>query len=464
MTITKISWQNILNKKMNSFLCILLMMLGIAIISLLLLLSKQLQEKFTKNISGIDMVVGAKGSPLQLILSSVYQIDSPTGNVFLKDVQEIAQNPMVKEMIPLSLGDNYKGFRIVGTNKKYTEHFKAEIAEGKTFKNAMECVLGSQTASNLGLKVGDKFSGSHGLDAEGEKHEHEDYVVVGILKFNNSVVDNLILTDLKSVWEIHEHSSIVSSSKFYVPSGSEVDEEHEHSEPHASTSLSDHDSESHDHETEHSESKNPESHDHEEHSESKNPESPESKNPESSESKEITAALIKFRSKMGMMTMPRAINQNTKLQAAVPAIEVNRMLELMGIGVDGLRILALFIMIISGVSVFVSLYNSLKERKYEMALMLSMGATRTRLFLLLLLEGVILSIIGFFLGILLSRIGLLMISGQLGKKFHFDVSQISLQQEEIYLFIVALMVGVLAAALPSLGIYKLNISRTLADE
>ncbi len=408
---------------MNSFLCILLMTLGIAIISLLLLLSKQLQEKFTKNISGIDMVVGAKGSPLQLILSSVYQIDSPTGNVYLKDVQEIAQNPMVKELIPLSLGDNYKGYRIVGTNKKYGEHFKIEIAEGKAFKKPMECAIGASVATNLGLKIGDKFSGSHGLDAEGEKHNHENYEVVGIIKFNNSVVDNLILTDLKSVWEIHEHSSEspVDSSQSALNSP-----EHEH-----------HEGEEH-HEHEESEA--------------------------STDQREITAALIKFRSKMGMMTVPRNINQNTKLQAAMPSIEVNRMFELMGVGFDTIQILALVIMIISGVSVFVSLYNSLKERKYEMALMLSMGATRTRLFLLLLLEGVILSIIGYFLGILLSRIGLLLISGQLGKKFHFDVSQISLQREEIYLFIAALFVGILAAALPSLGIYKLNISKTLADE
>ncbi|MCU0323964.1 MAG: ABC transporter permease [Spirosomaceae bacterium] len=417
MNISKISWQNILNKKMNSFLCVLLMTLGIAIISLLVILSKQLEEKFSKNISGIDMVVGAKGSPLQLILSSIYQIDSPTGNVYLKDVQEIAQNPLVKEMIPLSMGDNYQGFRIVGTNKKYLEHFKAKPAQGQLFKMPMECVVGSLAAQNLGLKIGDTFSGSHGLDAEGEKHDHENYKIVGILEFNNSVVDNLILTDLKSVWKIHEHSEPPAAE-------TESAEKHEH-------------------------------HEGEEHHEEENAEL---------DKREITSAIIKFRSPMGMMTMPRNINQNSKLQAAVPAIEVNRMLELLGIGVDALRILAFVIMLISGISVFVSLYNSLKERKYEMALMLSMGATRTRLFLLLLLEGVILSIIGYLLGILLSRIGLLLISGQVGKKFHFDISQISFQNEEIYLFAVALLVGILAAAIPSLGIYRLNISRTLADE
>jgi putative ABC transport system permease protein len=391
----KISWKNIIDKKLNSFLCILLMTLGIAMISLLMLLGKQLQDKFAKNISGIDLVVGAKGSPLQLILSSIYQIDNPTGNVYLADVQAIAQNPLVKEMIPLSMGDNFEGYRIVGTTKKYFEHFKTNIATGKMFKTDLEVVLGAGTAENTLLKVGDTFSSSHGLDSEGEKHSEKNYKVVGILGFNNSVVDNLILTSLGSIWSIHQH----------------------HEEAMDST-----------------------------------------------QKQEITSAIIKFRSPMGMMTLPRNINQNSKLQAAVPAIEVNRLFELLGIGIEGLQFLAAVIMLISGISVFVSLYNSLKERKYEMALMLSMGASRTRLFLMLLSEGMVLSLLGFVAGILLSRIGIYVISNQLSKKFHFDVSQFGLQTGEIYLFIGALAVGILAAALPSIGIYRINISKTLADQ
>ncbi len=399
----KISWKNILDKKLNSFLCILLMTLGIAMISLLMLLGKQLQDKFAKNISGIDLVVGAKGSPLQLILSSVYQIDNPTGNVYLDDVAAIAQNPLVKEMIPLSMGDNYQGFRIVGTNKKYFEHFKTKIASGKMFKGNLEVILGASTAQNTNLKVGDTFASSHGLDSEGEKHAENNYKVVGILEYNNSVVDNLILTSLNSVWNIHEHQ--------------EEGEEH-HEEAAADSTIK----------------------------------------------REITSAIIKFRSPMGMMTMPRNINQNSKLQAAVPAIEVNRLFELLGIGIEGMQFLAAVIMLISGISVFVSLYNSLKERKYEMALMLSMGASRTRLFLMLLLEGIILSLLGFIAGIALSRMGIYLISNALSKKFHFDVSQFSLQTGEIYLFGGALLVGILAAAIPSIGIYRINISKTLATE
>lgn len=415
----KISWKNILNKKLNSFLCVLLMTLGIAIISLLLLLGKQLQDKFAKNISGIDMVVGAKGSPLQLILSSVYQIDNPTGNVYLDDVTAIAQNPLVKEMIPLSMGDNYQSYRIVGTNKKYFEHFKAQFASGTMFKNNLDVVLGGQVALNTGLKIGDTFASSHGLDAAGEVHGDTKYKVVGILEFNNSVIDNLVLTSLNSVWSIHDHNAEEGHA--------EGEEEHkeEAGEPH-----------DHEHETEEVEMPK----------------------------REITSALIKFRSPMGLMSMPRNINQNSKLQAALPSIEVNRLFELLGIGIDGLQVLAAVIMLISGISVFVSLYNSLKERKYEMALMLSMGASRTRLFLMLLLEGILLALFGFVSGIVLSRVGIILISNQLSKKFHFDVAQMNLQTGEIYLFAGALAIGILAAALPSINIYRLNISRTLAEE
>jgi putative ABC transport system permease protein len=396
----KIAWKNLIDKKLNSFLCILLMALGIGLISLLVILSKQFEEKFTKNISGIDMVVGAKGSPLQLILSSVYQVDNPTGNIPLNQVNALKKNPLVKEVIPMSMGDNYKGYRIVGTNESYLEHFKVEFVEGHLFVENLEVVLGAITAENLGLKIGDDFHSAHGLDAEGETHDHDHFEVVGILKFNNSVVDNLILTSLNSVWAVHGHSSVDSSS---TTNDSESD-------------------------------------------------------------KQITSALVKFRSPMGMMTIPRNINENSVMQAALPSIEVNRLFELLGVGVSTLRALALAIMLISGISVFVSLYNSLKERRYEMALMLSMGASRVQLFGMLLLEGLFLGVVGYVIGLTVSRLGIWLVSKQVAESYHFDISQVSFQPEEGWLFLTAIGIGLLAAAIPSLGVYRLNISETLADD
>jgi putative ABC transport system permease protein len=408
MNLFRISWSNLKDKPLSSFLSGLLMTFGITIISLLLLLNKQLDDQFRKNIKGIDMVLGAKGSPLQLILSSIYQIDSPTGNIPLEEAEKLTRNPMIKNAIPLSMGDNYRSFRIVGTNKKYLDHFGATVGQGRLFQGDLETVIGPRVAEVAGLKIGDTFSGSHGLDAEGEVHADTKYKVVGILNPSNTVADQLILTPLSSVWAIHEHHE-------------------EHGEEH------------------HEEG---EAHESEEHEEAP---------------REITSMLIQFRNPLGMM-IARGINTNSKLQAALPNIEINRLFSLLGVGVETLRGLAVVIMLISGISVFVSLYNSLKERKYEMALMLSMGATRVQLFSMLLLEGLVLALIGFGLGILLSRIGLWLFSNSVSSEYHYNLAAFSILPEEWILLGIALLIGLLAAALPALGVYRMNISRTLAEE
>jgi putative ABC transport system permease protein len=417
MNLLKISTNNLKDKPLTTSLSILLMALGIAIISLLLLAGKQIEEKFTRNVAGIDMVVGAKGSPLQLILASIYQIDSPTGNISMEEANRLTRSPLVKSTIPLSMGDSYQGYRIVGSNEKYLEHFQAEFETGKVFSKAMEMVVGSKVAKNLGLKVGDAFSSQHGFDGEGEAHKEKQFTVVGVLKTTNSVLDALMITPLESVWAVHDehHEEEVgkgANALKLLEEQSQTDEEHHHEE----------------------------------------------------DSKEITSLLVKFRNPVMGMMMARSINQNSTLQTATPAIEINRLFALLGVGVDALKWIALVIIIVSGLSVFVSLYNSLKERKYEMALMLSMGASRTKLFLLLLLEGLIISVIGFVIGIFLSRLGLWIMSENVEQNFHYDFNVLSLLTEEFYLFLGALFIGLLAAAIPSLGIYNINISKTLADE
>lgn len=402
MNLFKISWRNLLDKPLSSFLSGLLMTFGITIISLLLLLGRQLTEQFTKNSKGIDMVLGAKGSPLQLILSSVYQVDAPTGNIPLDEAERLTRNPMIKTAIPLAMGDSYRSFRIVGTNQTYLQHFGATVAEGKPFVADMEAVIGPRVAAVAGLKIGDAFAGSHGLDGNGEDHKEKQYKVVGILSPTNTVADQLILTNVSSIWAIHEHHDAVGG----------------HAEADATIE-----------------------------------EPP----------REITSMLIKFRNPMGMM-LARGINQNSKLQAALPQIEINRLFELLGVGIENLQKLASAIMLIAGISVFVSLYNSLKERRYEMALMLSMGATRTQLFGMLLLEGLALALIGFVLGLLLSRIGLLLFANRVESQYHYDLKSLAILPQEWLLLAGAIGVGILAAALPALGIYRMNISRTLAEE
>ncbi len=442
MTLANISWSNLIDKPLSSFLSGLLMTLGIAIISLLLLLNKQLQDQFSRNIRGVDMVIGAKGSPLQLILSSIYQIDSPVGNIPLAEVQRLTRNPLIKSAIPMAMGDSYRSFRIVGTNQKYLDQFGATMAQGKPFSADLDVVIGPRVAEVTGLKVGDSFASQHGFDTNGEEHGNKKYKVVGLLASSNSVCDQLILTNVSSIWAIHDehddHHDEATSGPITMPMAGAMAGRMVGKTPKA------------------------EQHDDDEGNNEAQEEGPDAR-PAPDDGPQITAMLIKFRNPMGMM-LKRGIDNSPKLQAALPAIEVNRLFDLLGMGIETLRGLALAIILVAGISVFVSLYNSLKERRYEMALMLSMGATRAQLFGMLLLEGLVLALIGFVAGLAISRLGLWLLSQFVEGNYHYSFNSLAILPDEWYLLLVAVAIGLLAAALPALGVYRMNISRVLAEE
>lgn len=395
MRIGKISLNNIKHKPLSSILSIILLAFGVGIIIMLMGTSEQLEKQFTKNIRGIDMVVGAKGSPLQLILSSVYQIDAPTGNISLDEFNKLAKNPMVENAIPLAYGDNYEGYRIVGTSQDYPAHYEAQLKDGQWWKKSGEIVLGSRVAELAGLSIGDEFSGSHGLSNSIDEHDHFAYKVVGIMQPTGTVVDKLLLTDISSVWAVHEHH----------------EEGHEHEE----------------------------------------------------EPKEITAGLISFKSPMGNLTIPRMVNQRTNMQAALPAIEVNRLFSLMGSGVKTLRVLAILIIALSAFSVFVSLWQSLKERRYELALMRSMGGSGRQLLWIVLAEGLLISLLGYILGVILGKVSLVAISQLTEQTYHYEMSMQWITPVELILLPATLLIGTIAALIPAIQAYKTNISKVLSD-
>lgn len=382
---TKIILRNLFQHPLSTLLSLLLLTCGTGIISMLLVTRHQLATKMDRDLQDIDLVVGAKGSPLQLVLSAVYQLDAPTGNILLKDANRIAALPLVKEAIPLAYGDSYRSYRIVGTDSNYLAKYNCVFSAGHIFNTDMEAVIGSEVAAHTGLKTGDTFVGMHGLSDNGHAHTEYKYRVTGILMENNTVVDKLVLTNVASVWKIHDDGD---------------------------------------------------------------------------EEKEITALLIKYRSPQAMISLPRMINETTPMQAAIPQLEIKRLFSLMGVGIKTLQAIAFAIVLLSGLSVFIALYTRLKERKYELALARAMGSSRLLISWLLLCEGLIMVISGFILGIMLSRIGLLFLS----KYSRIGVFRISLLPEEWHLLLVTLLLGILAAALPAIQAFRLNISKTLAHE
>jgi putative ABC transport system permease protein len=432
--ILRIAWKNIWFKPLNTILSVILLTASVAIISLLILLQEQFEKQFSSNIDGVDLVIGAKGSPLQLILSAVYQVDAPTGNISYDEAKTWMKHPFVEKAIPLAFGDNYRGFKIVGTTPDYLEKFGANVAQGAMFNNNFEVVVGSEIAKKLNIKIGDKFFGSHGDAEEGEVHEEFAYVVSGIASPTGKVIDNLILSNIQSVWAMHDshgHED-VQENPAHGEEGHLLEEGDEHH---------DHDHEGYIHEE-------AEGHHHE----------------ISEEGKEITAILIKFKNKMGFVLWPRLIAQNTDMQAASPAVEINRLFSLFGIGLQALQYLAYGIMLISGISIFIALYNTLKERKYEFALMRVSGASRLQLLGLVLFESLLLCITGFVLGTVLGRVGLWLISSTTSQEYKmtFDPLAFAIEKEGV-LFIVTIFVGVVAALIPAVKAYRLNISKTLSN-
>ena len=397
MNIFKLSIKNIFNKPLRSLISVVLLALGIGIISLLLQLNSLIKDQMENNLRGIDMVVGAKGSPLQLILSSVYHIDSPTGNISLEEAEEISNNKMVGSSIKLLYGDNYKGYRIVGAEKKLIELYKGVIKEGKEWDSPYEVLVGSKVYEKLNIKLGDDLITSHGLRETGQSHSDKSFKVVGLLESSNSVMDQLIITSPESVWNIHS-------------SHDDDDDEHE------------------------------------------------------DENKEITAMLIKFKSPMNIIRFPRQINENTNLQAAVPSYEISRLFKLFGFGIETLTYLAYLIIIVSGFSLFINLFNSMNDRKYEMALIRTLGASRFQLSRMIIFESLILTISGFAIGLLFSRFGVMFVSSLMDESINYNLDSIKILNEEYWLLGLSILIGLISSLIPAIQVYKMNISKILADE
>jgi putative ABC transport system permease protein len=206
MNLLKIAWLYLRQKPLNTLLNAMLLGLGIGLVIFLLLIQAQVQESMQRNVKGINIVVGAKGSPLQLVLCNVYHIDNPTGNIPLEEANKISNmRRFVKKSIPLALGDNYKGYRIVGTTEAYPKHYEAQLAQGTWWKEVMEVTIGAEVAKTQKLTIGSKFSGAHGLiKDETLTHGETTFKVVGIMKPTQTVLDRLILTQIESVWKVHE--------------------------------------------------------------------------------------------------------------------------------------------------------------------------------------------------------------------------------------------------------------------
>lgn len=399
MSLFAIAMTYLRSRLSNSILHIVLMALGVAMMSALLLFGHQLQERLYKDSANIDAVVGAKGSPLQLILSTIQHMDMPTGNIPLSDARRIQQHPNIKQAIPISLGDTFQRFRIVGTEKSYLALYNAGLSEGSVWSKPMQAVIGAQVAGDAGLQIGDTLVGSHGLVETGDNHANHPYHVVGILQPTGRAIDRLVITSLESVWELHD------------------DDHHAH------------DSHEHHH----------------------------TLAPQTSDNKEVTALLIQYRTRAAALTFAREINRHTSMQAASPALEMARLVDLIGVGTETLVAIGAVLVGISLLGVLIALFNAVQERRYDLALFRTFGATHRTILSLVLIEGMTIAIIGSMLGVVLGVGGVLL----LGEFTEFGFGELVLLPQLFWLLAAVWLLAFIACLVPALQVYRFNIREVL---
>ena len=389
----RLSWAYLWAKPLTTLLNLVLLSLSLATMSFLMLMNHQISQAFEKEIAGIDVVVGAKGSPMQLILSGVFQIDVPPGNVPLSAVQELKAHPMVARVVPISLGDSYSSYRIVGSNTDYMSFYEAELRAGQIWDGPMQAVLGANVAQKMALKIGDEFLGSHGLSEGGHTHEKSIYRVVGILKPKQASIDNLIITSLESVWKVHEDEMAVDAEDLELLK----------------------------------------------------------------QEREVTMALVQYKTPMAALSFPRFVNTKTQMQAAAPALEITRLLSMLGVGTDVLQAFAGILLLTACLSVFIALWGSLKERQQDLALLRMLGASAPKMAWIVLSESLVLALVASLIGLLLGQIMVVMIAKMLALEGSLLLAAFNWPIELWSIPIIATVIALVAACVPAISVYRMNV-------
>ena len=533
MNLFRLSVANLAMSPLSTAVNILLLSLGTASIAILLIATYQLTNTLTRDSADIDLVIGAKGSPLQLVLAGVYHADVPPGNIPLDEAEPWMNHSQVESATPLALGDSFRGFRIVGTNHDYIDIYDGEMATGRLWDKPLEIVVGATVSAETGMRIGDTLVGTHGLEEDGHAHDDQKYTVVGVLAETGTVLDRLLVTSMESVWILHEtghhdhdhgehdhhsdheehdhsehaheehdhkhdehdhsdHEGHDHSEHAHEEHDHKHDDHGEHEHKHDDHDHSDHeghdhsehaheehdhkhddhdhsDHEGHDH-SEHAHEEHDHKHDDHDHSDHEGHDHSEHAHEEHDhtghdhgehEGQDATVILVTYSTPMAALNLPREINESSALQAASPAFEITRLLQIVGIGIGWLQAFAGILLASAALSIFAALYASLKARRHDLAVLRCLGATRWELFTLLFVEGMVLTISGIGVGLIAAHGGLELIGMWLGDN-QIALTGLVWAPAEFGLIAGLLTAGVLTAILPAWQAFSTDVSRTLS--
>jgi putative ABC transport system permease protein len=401
-----IAWRNLLAKSVQSGLTVLIVASTIAMLTLVTLLSAGTHNGLVRATEPFDLIVGAKGSPNQLVLNTVFLQDAPIGNISHEIYEEIAVNPLVASAIPLAFGDNYKGYTIVGSGSGIFQHQpKAgqeewlQLAAGRPFTLPFEAVVGAKAAQKLGLKLGDEFKSAHGFISGGHVHDQA-YHVVGILQAVNGPYDQAILVPIESIWLAHE--------KHEPELGAEIAEgSHEHEHVH-----------------------------------------------------DVTAILIKPKGYSEAMRLYQQFQSEPRAQIVFPSQVIVQLFAILGQGENMLKAVAYIIIVMGLMIMALSVYWSALSRVHDRAILRALGARARDIFTIILAESTLLTIFGIMVGILTGHgIYSLLVKAMESKTAIVLTS--SLMPDELYIIIGGTLFGMLAGLIPAVLTYRTEVAQHL---
>lgn len=401
MTLARISLMYLRRNKLSTVLNVLLLAFGVAAVTLLVLTGAQMEQRIERDARGVDLIVGAKGSETQIVLSTLYDVEQPTGSVLWSEAQEIMRQPGIAQSLPLVLQDNYSGFRLVGATYAYVEHYAARLRDGRLWHGPMEVVLGADVYARQRPAIGSTLVAAHGLSPGGETHADKPYRVVGVLARTGTLIDRLVLTDVASAWASHPA----------VDGGIEGELVTE---------------------------------------------------PPLDDGRRITSVLIRYSGVAAAGELPRIVNAYPDLQAASPGYELGRLSGIVAVGMDVIRGFAIVLMLSAALSIFIALFHELKERRYDLAVMRTLGATRGHVMALLLFEGLVLSATGALLGLALGHVLASLLGLALRHAAQVSITGWIVYPDEVWILAMAIAVGFLTALVPAWRARDLDIAGALA--
>lgn len=409
--ILNLAWKSLLNRKATALLTVLTVSIAVVLLLGVERIRTQAKESFANTISGTDLIVGGRSGQVNLLLYSVFRIGNATNNIDWLSYQEFSQHRAVKWAIPISLGDSHKGFRVLGTNHSYFEHYRygskqpLTFSQGEEFNGLFETVIGADVAKSLGYQVGSKIIIAHGISDVGfSRHDNLPFTVVGILAPTGTPVDKTVHVSLEAIEAIHVGWES-GANLGHQPSADQL----------AQRDFT---------------------------------------------PKQITAMLIGLKSKIQTFALQRQINDYPAepLSAIMPGVALHELWGMMSVAEQALMAVSIFVVITGLLGMLSSLLTSLQERRREMSILRAMGARPHHVFALLVSEASVLTLLGIALGVSMLYLLLAMAAPMIASQYGIQIALTGLTPYEWQLLGCVQLAGMVIGFIPALRAYRQSLS------